>query len=427
MESELLELREALKAVLLEAEKHKKLSRQVAEENAHTLAYLSAVVTHSPCAMVLEDDKGEIIFANQKFCDLFSITQSSNGLEGTFAAKWIESAQHTFKDGVGLMQRMQEIKELQVSNYSYETKLENQVYLREYIPVFDFSQRYIGHFWSYQESTSPIQEKTPSQDKAVLSSLPNKITFPPLPCAHVLLVEDNEVNRFLTTELLKSWGIRVDVANNGEEGLEKWKEKEYHLILMDIQMPVMDGLQAADAIRKSNDDLKSKIPLIALTANVSKGQKEEVLASGFDEYIAKPVNEAELYAKMASYLSLLAKKASPKKENTLYDYTILSKLSLGNKDFERKMIRIFIDTVPISIKKLQEAWATKNFPQLTVTAHKLKTTVHTMGIQPLKEPIKKLEAQAGTGAASEETQEQVESICNFLKAIVLEFEDVLAN
>lgn len=426
MKSGWLELEKALKVALLGNEKLENSFNQGNEECIRVLTYLATAITYSTCATVLENERQEIVLANQKFCDLFSIAQSSTSLTGTLGTYWIDSAKDIFKDGAGLPKRMQDIRERQVANSSYEVK-ENKLYLREYIPVVDSSQRYIGHFWNFHEVPAQAEERKMGDKKVVSSNLSNKVVFPSLSGAQVLLVEDNEVNRFLTTELLKSWGVKVEVANNGKEGLERWKEKDYHLILMDIQMPVMDGLQAAYEIRKDVNEVKSKVPLIALTANVSKNQKGEVLAVGFNEYITKPVDERELYAKMASHLSLSTKKTSLKKENTLYDYSILSKLSLGNKDFEKKMMHIFIDTVPSSIKRLQEAWATKNFPQLTVIAHKLKTTVHTMGIQPLKEPIKKLEIQAGTGFASDETQEQVEAICHFLKAIVLEFEEILGN
>lgn len=106
----------------------------------------------------------------------------------------------------------------------------------------------------------------------------------------ILLVEDNILNQRITTFSLKKFNHDVDIANNGLEAVNKYREKEYDVILMDIMMPVMDGLEATFQIRKyeKETDAKSHTPVIAITANTLDNDRDKCLATGMDEYMAKP-------------------------------------------------------------------------------------------------------------------------------------------
>ncbi len=119
------------------------------------------------------------------------------------------------------------------------------------------------------------------------------------PSLRVLLAEDNKMNQKVAVKMLKSLGCEILVANNGREAVDAFKEREFDLILMDGQMPVMDGLEAAGEIRKWENENKkdpplAPIPIIALTANAMKGDRERFLASGMDDYIAKPIKKTTL-------------------------------------------------------------------------------------------------------------------------------------
>jgi len=115
-----------------------------------------------------------------------------------------------------------------------------------------------------------------------------------MPKYHILVAEDNPVNQKLTVRLLEKAGNRTDIANNGEEVLEKLKENSYDLILMDVQMPVMDGLQATQRIR-SNEKKDKHIPIIALTAHAMKGDVDRCLNAGMDGYVSKPISSDEFF------------------------------------------------------------------------------------------------------------------------------------
>jgi osomolarity two-component system sensor histidine kinase NIK1 len=106
----------------------------------------------------------------------------------------------------------------------------------------------------------------------------------------ILLVEDNILNQRITTFSLKKFNHEVDIANNGLEAVNKYREKEYDVILMDIMMPVMDGLEATFQIRKYEKETidHKHTPVIAITANTLDNDRDKCLATGMDEYMAKP-------------------------------------------------------------------------------------------------------------------------------------------
>jgi len=113
----------------------------------------------------------------------------------------------------------------------------------------------------------------------------------------VLLVEDVEFNIVMAEKMLMSWNASVDIAENGKEGMEKAKENSYDIILMDLQMPVMDGYSAAKAIRGFN----SFTPIIALTASASIDMQQKALDCGMNNHISKPFNPHELYKTLFEY------------------------------------------------------------------------------------------------------------------------------
>lgn len=123
---------------------------------------------------------------------------------------------------------------------------------------------------------------------------------------HVLLVEDNRINKLLVSTLFDKWGVNYDWAENGEEAIEFLKKKEFNLILMDVQMPVMSGLEATQIIRKV---LKLELPIIALTAHAFKEDAKKCIDSGMDDVIVKPFEPFLLYNKLVSHLYAKGKTA----------------------------------------------------------------------------------------------------------------------
>ena len=147
--------------------------------------------------------------------------------------------------------------------------------------------------WSIAEvRRGPVPQRSAPAPAAVPPTLPDKL---------VLVAEDHPVNQRITTRFLEKLGLRHEVAANGQEALEAFKKKHFDLVLMDVQMPVMDGLEATLAIRKLEGLRGTHVPIVALTANVLEEHRREARQAGFDDYLAKPVKFEELRERVVKW------------------------------------------------------------------------------------------------------------------------------
>jgi CheY-like chemotaxis protein/HPt (histidine-containing phosphotransfer) domain-containing protein len=211
----------------------------------------------------------------------------------------------------------------------------------------------------------------------------------------ILLVEDNEINRLVAQNTFKYYNCIVKEAVNGIEAIEKLKHEDFDIILMDIQMPEMDGLEATRIIR---NELNIQTPIIALTANAFKTEIEKCKAIGMNDYITKPFEESVLlkliskYVTKNSFLPLDQLLNEGYEENTkLYDLSSLKAMSHGDNDFIKKMISLFLEQVELSINQIQEANIIQDYDTISKIAHKLKSSAGNMGITSIKNEIKELE------------------------------------
>lgn len=234
-----------------------------------------------------------------------------------------------------------------------------------------------------------------------------EIDYKSLGKPNILVAEDVELNQFLAKHIMASWGFSVDIASNGKEAFEKVKNNTYDIVLMDIQMPEMDGLQATAAIRDLDDERKANIPIIALTANAIRGESEKYLNAGMTDYLFKPFNEKSLFSIIAKYIKSASsmknydpsvQKVDTVNENAtpakLYDLKELSKISGDSNDFINKMIHLFINTMPGYIQVLREHTDHENWDEVSKQAHKMKSSIDSMGIKSIKEDIRAIEAWA---------------------------------
>lgn len=212
----------------------------------------------------------------------------------------------------------------------------------------------------------------------------------------ILLVEDNEMNRLIASLSLSILKVDITEAENGLIALEKLKNETFDLILMDIQMPEMDGIEATQEIRNT---LKLKTPIIAMTANAFKHDIDLYLSIGMNDYITKPYDEDELLTKIGNTLNA-SKKVETKEiieiqtENDLYDLSYIKKISKGNTVFVEKMTKIFIELIEVSIPNLEKAIKNGDVDTIKKITHKIKPSSIQMGIQGIHEPIKKIELYA---------------------------------
>ncbi len=210
----------------------------------------------------------------------------------------------------------------------------------------------------------------------------------------ILLVEDNAMNQFFAQKLLEGWGIKVEIAKNGLEGVEKFRAKYYDGILMDIQMPEMDGFQATKIIRSEN----THIPIIALTALVVDEEIDHFSAVGMNDYIGKPFVADELMQKLIKYItvpqsySLLSPKIKVEESEKLYNNHLLSQMMKGNTVQIRQMEKLFVQQSQDTLRQFAEYYTKQSYKQIGLLAHKIKASIDMLQIMPLKQPIRQLEA-----------------------------------
>jgi signal transduction histidine kinase/CheY-like chemotaxis protein len=224
-------------------------------------------------------------------------------------------------------------------------------------------------------------------DKATLQR--NLITQSPFENILILVVEDNEINQGLIKHLFSSWNLEFDLALNGKIAVEQLRHKKYDLILMDIQMPVMDGYTAAVEIRSK---LKLETPIIAMTAHAMEGERTKCLSFGMDEYISKPIREEKLHQMIARFTKVNEPQALDKKqvnEPRCYRFINLGymkEVSLGNAEYEKTVTEQFLEAIPDELSALELAWHNKEIESLRQTAHNMRTTVSVMGLNEMLEP-----------------------------------------
>ena len=207
----------------------------------------------------------------------------------------------------------------------------------------------------------------------------------------VLVVEDNEINQSLIKHLFKSWQLDFDLATNGKEAIDKLILKKYNLILMDIQMPEMDGYTATQEIRNK---LKSDIPIIAMTAHALEGEREKCLSYGMNEYISKPIREQLLHKLITQFIHIkvadvLQKKEIANVDTSQYKYINLQymmEVSNGNTGYEKTVTEQFIEAIPDNLTAMEKAWKSSDITSLQQLAHNMKTTISVMGLNKMLQP-----------------------------------------
>jgi len=251
----------------------------------------------------------------------------------------------------------------------------------------------------------------------------------PLPAAavrgrRVLLVEDNPVNREVAQLLLEGHGVRVDEAASGPEALDLFERHRYDAVLMDIQMPGMNGLEATARIRQHPDPARAATPILALTANAFRADAEKYAAAGLNDTLPKPFDEAELLGKLAALIAggagpLAAGAApatagppqkaprKPRKTAALpappaplppYDLALLRQTAHGSAAFMTRVLASFHAHTPGSVADLRTALAAADWPAAAALAHKLRPSLRLVGAGGLMPCLETLEAPPTAGA-----------------------------
>ncbi|OAI18667.1 hybrid sensor histidine kinase/response regulator [Methylomonas lenta] len=239
--------------------------------------------------------------------------------------------------------------------------------------------------------------------------------------ARILLVEDNEVNRFVAIELLTQAFFKVDTAENGAIALEMLEQNTYDCVLMDVQMPVMDGYQATRALRKLPGC--SHLPVIAISANVMSDDRKMCLQAGMDDFIGKPILPQTLYATLSRWLSPQhdhqIAPSSDSNEELPYLYGIDEaaglRYSAGDKSVFRKILQKFAENHATSIDEVVHAIACQNFVGAKHILHTLKGLAGSLGAVALHGHVVRLEellAEQNSSVENSNTFKRLISLCD---------------
>ncbi len=223
----------------------------------------------------------------------------------------------------------------------------------------------------------------------------------------ILLVEDNEINQKVAVAILSKMNIKPDLAQNGAEAVRILEGKSYDLIIMDIQMPVMDGLEATKIIRDKNSKvINHDVPIVAMTAHALKGDREKCIEAGMDDYVSKPVKPADLADAISRQLSgftrveqeMKVEKAKAETvDSIIFDVDSLMERISGDKDFFDELVKLFIDDTPKHFASIRNAFKNKDAEKIQHIAHTIKGSAGNFGASSLQKVALSLEQTAKTG------------------------------
>jgi signal transduction histidine kinase/DNA-binding response OmpR family regulator len=244
--------------------------------------------------------------------------------------------------------------------------------------------------------STPIQAARPAVAEAAAAVRPLRI----------LLGEDNAVNQRLFVRLLEKYGHTVGVAGNGLEVLDAWRREPFDLILMDVQMPEMGGLEATMALRTEEQGTGRHVPVLALTAHAMKGDRERCLQAGMDGYLAKPLRAAEL---MDSLARLFPAEQPPRE-------------TIDESALDKELVEAFLEDTPRRLAEIRDALARRDGAALARAALRLKDVLRALHTEAAVAAAGDLESQARTG-----NWEAVDDACGRLESEVVHLEAALTR
>jgi signal transduction histidine kinase/CheY-like chemotaxis protein/HPt (histidine-containing phosphotransfer) domain-containing protein len=236
----------------------------------------------------------------------------------------------------------------------------------------------------------------------------------------ILLVEDNELNQILAVKVFEKWGKEIDIAENGKVAIGKIENNDYDVILMDIQMPEMDGNELAKHIR-TNMGLKANIPIIALTAHATLAEEKRCIDNGMNDYLSKPFDFMVLLEKLHINLmnsNIFSVVSSPKEgiiSNKLIDFKYLNEFADGDIDFIQNMVSLFLQHTPKSLEKIIQSSRIDNISGVKDEVHKLKSSINLLGITKALVCIDIIESEIVENPLGQRRKDEVENlivICN---------------
>jgi len=287
-------------------------------------------------------------------------------------------------------------------------------------------------------------KKAKSGQVVVKENEDGKFNLAELSKLKILLVEDNPLNIKLVLSLFSENGLKTDVAEDGKEAVEKVKNNKYDIVLMDIEMPEMNGYDATKIIR---NEIKSDVVIIAMTAHAMAGEKEKCLKQGMNGYVSKPVDANVLFEKMYSLTRIetfkgesengiqkenkIEKGSSIKKENSIENGNSIEKVSdlsyliktMGSKkELIKGIIDASIKQLPLDLSDINNAVTKTDYAAIKEFTHKMKSSVSIVGISGLESVLEEMRILAATATGIEKIKELNLKLNSVLKQAMEELE-----
>lgn len=251
----------------------------------------------------------------------------------------------------------------------------------------------------------------------------------------VLIAEDSDVNRMVVKKHIEKIGFQYVFVENGQECINTLKENLYDIILMDMQMPVMDGFQATEYIRNQFNEEKKNIPIISMTADVTSEAVESYKKAGVNDVLKKPFNTEELKFKIISVLNSTLTVSKENNEITdnkssefqYIDLTYLREMADGDESFIENMIQVFVDMTPDVLQNLKNASNNKDWAEVRAITHKFSPQLNFVGIKSIISTVEKVEQWSKNIENTEIIPEKITEIINTTEKALVELTKVLEN
>lgn len=224
-----------------------------------------------------------------------------------------------------------------------------------------------------------------------IETITEKETFSAAREGHILIVEDNQFNQQYLAGVLENWGFKFDLASNGKEALGLTENQHYHLILMDIRMPIMDGYEFAIRLRDDQSNRNKMVPIIALTASALIDERDKAMRAGMNYHITKPFDADEIKVIFLE-LGLLSNVLNEENRSYQLDQNILNKYYGGDHRRAAVMFGIFLKTMDVDFDAFLIAFSAADLSSMKALAHKMRPNFAMVGLEMMSDKLLEIES-----------------------------------
>jgi CheY-like chemotaxis protein/HPt (histidine-containing phosphotransfer) domain-containing protein len=248
----------------------------------------------------------------------------------------------------------------------------------------------------------------------------------------VLIAEDSELNRLFLENLVTSFGYDHEFVTNGKEAIDLLRKEDFDLVLMDIEMPVLNGIEALHVIRKDFLPPKSHIPIVAITAHTSRTYCLELLKNGFDHYLMKPYKKLEIQELLEFYSkdtgrqmfkSRYVSNESTSENERFYDLDYLKEIAEDDEDFMNEMMKIFVNEIPSNLSSAKKLASNSEWETLGKLLHKIAPAYAFFGIHEIESEIHRIEEYIHLSKDLEEIPKYLEIISELTQKVINQLRD----